>query len=377
MKRLTILVLLSALFSALTLTAAPAPSKHVFVCPECGQECDKLTFDKPGACPRCGMTLVEKVDNKEKRISVAVLLFDGAEVIDYSGPWEVFGEAGFKVYGVAEKREPIHATFGQKIMPDYTFADSPPADILLVPGGGVSQALENPQLIKWVQTNAQASTHVMSVCTGAFILSKAGLLDGLSATTIQHAIDKLQKVSPKTRVVHDQRYVDNGKIITTAGLSSGIDGAFHLVAKINGEGEAQAIALNMEYRWDPRSKYARAALADRYLPDFSDLRDVKGKIISTAGDLDHWEVKALVSEPNSIEAIADLLNHQITSNTPYAKGAITVSLAGANNSAINWKLTDEEGRGWNGEGRIDPATDHPGQFVVTLKLTRQPAAKST
>ena len=370
------LVLLSALFSALTLTAAPAPSKRVFVCPECGQECDKLVFDKSGACPRCGMTLVEKVDNKEKRMSVAVLLFDGAEVIDYSGPWEVFGEAGFKVYGVAEKREPIHATFGQKIMPDYTFADSPPADILLVPGGGVSQALENPQLIKWVQRNAQASTHVMSVCTGAFILSKAGLLDGLSATTIQHAIDKLQKVSPKTKVVHDQRYVDNGKVITTAGLSSGIDGAFHLVAKINGEGEAQAIALNMEYRWDPRSKYARAALADRYLPDFSDLKDVRGKILSTDGDQDRWEIKALVSEPNSIEAIADLLNHQITSNTPYAKGAITVSLAGANNSAINWKFTDEEGRSWNGEGKIDSAPDHPGQFVVTLRLTRQPAAKS-
>ena len=376
MKRLTILVLLSALFSALTLTAAPAPSKRVFVCPECGQDCDKLIFDKPGNCPSCGMKLIEKIDNKEQRISVAVLLFDGAEVIDYSGPWEVFGEAGFKVYGVAEKREPIHATFGQKIMPDYTFADSPPADILLVPGGGVSQALENPKLIKWVQTNAQASTHVMSVCTGAFILSKAGLLDGLSATTIQHAIDKLQKVSPKTKVVHDQRYVDNGKIITTAGLSSGIDGAFHLVAKINGEGEAQTIALNMEYRWDSHSKYARAALADRYLPDFSDLKDVKGKIISTDGDQDRWEIKALVSEPNSIEAIADLLNRQITSNTPHAKGAITVSLAGANNSAINWKFTDEEGRGWNGEGKIDSAPDHPGQFVVTLKLTRQPAAKS-
>ena len=376
MKRLTILILLSALLSALALTAAPAPSKRVFVCPECGQECDKLIFDKPGTCPGCGMKLIEKIDNKEQRISVAVLLFDGAEVIDYSGPWEVFGEAGFKVYGVAEKREPIHATFGQKIMPDYTFADSPPADILLVPGGGVSQALENPQLIKWVQRNAQASTHVMSVCTGAFILSKAGLLDGLSATTIQHAIDKLQKASPKTKVVHDQRYVDNGKVITTAGLSSGIDGAFHLVARINGEGEAQAIALNMEYRWDPHSKYARAALADRYLPDFSDLKDVKGKILSTDGDLDHWEFKALVSEPNSIEAIADLLNHQITSNTPYAKGAVTVSLAGANNSAINWKFTDEEGRGWNGEGRIDSAPDHPGQFVVTLKLTRLPTAKS-
>src|SRR5438045_7223643 len=112
------------------------------------------------------------------------------------------------------------------------------------------------------------------------------------------------------------------------------------------------------------------------MPDLSDLNDVKVNIISTAGDLDRWEIEALVSEPKSVEAIADLLNHQITSNTPHAKGAITVSLAGANNSAINWKFTDEEGRGWNGEGRIDSAPDHPGQFVVTLKLTRLPTAKS-
>src|SRR5205807_1405734 len=109
--------------------------------------------------------------------------------IDYSGPWEVFGEAGFRVFTVAEKREPVTATFGQKLIPDYTFVDSPAADILLVPGGGINRASENPQLIKWVQANVQTSTHVMSVCTGAFILAKAGVLDGLSATTIAGSLD--------------------------------------------------------------------------------------------------------------------------------------------------------------------------------------------
>ena len=86
------------------------------------------------------------------------------QVIDYAGPWEVFGEAGFKVFTVAEKRAPINAVFGQKILPDYTFANSPTADILLVPGGGVRNAIGNPALIKWVQTNAQKSKQVMSVC---------------------------------------------------------------------------------------------------------------------------------------------------------------------------------------------------------------------
>jgi putative intracellular protease/amidase len=377
MKTLMMLCACGIALVAIPTQAASDKHKKVYVCPDCGCAADTRTFDKPGNCPECGMGLIEKIDNKEQRPSVAILLFDNAEVIDYAGPWEVFGEAGFKVFTVAEKLKPINAVFGQKIVPDYTFANSPMADILLVPGGGVHNAVGNSALIKWVQKNAQGSKHVMSVCTGAFILSKAGLLDGLSATTIEHAIDDLQKASPKTKVVHDQRYVDNGKIITTAGLSSGIDGAFHLVAKMNGEGEAQAIALGMEYRWDPHSKYARGALADRYLPDFSDVKGAKAKLISTAGDPDHWEIKALFSEPNSIEAIADLLNKRIESNTPHTKGAVTLSASETNKSTINWKFTDDEGRAWNGEERIDPAPDQQGQFVVTLKLARQPDDKST
>lgn len=369
MKKLMMLFASAVIAGALPSHAAPNQPAKVYVCPACGCAADNRTFDKPGKCPECGMALIEKVGNAEPGASVAILLFDNAEVIDYAGPWEVFGEAGYKVFTVAEKAAPINAVFGQKIVPDYTFANSPTADVLLVPGGEVRNAIETPRLIKWVQRNAQKSKHVMSVCTGAFILSKAGLLDGLSATTIQHAIDDLQKVSPRTKVVHDQRYVDNGKIITTAGLSSGIDGAFHLVARINGEGEAQAIALGMEYRWDPHSKYARAALADRYLPDFSEVKGVKAKLVSTKGDVDHWEIKALFSEPNSIEAI-HLLNKRIASITPHTMGAVTLSPSGTNKSAINWKFTDDAGGAWNGEERIDPAPDHQGQFVVTLKLVR-------
>ena len=255
MKKLIVLTAgISMVLAMFAMAAEPTPPPRVFICPDCGQECDKLVFDKPGACLGCGMTLIEKVNNKEQRLSVAVLLFDGAEVIDYAGPWEVFGEAGFRVFGVAEKRDPIRATFGQKLVPDYTFADSPPADILLVPGGGVGASLDKPELIKWVRKNAQSSTHVMSVCTGAFILARAGLLDGLSATTITGALDRFEKFATKTKVVHDQRYVDNGKIITTAGLSAGIDGAFYLLAKISGKEAAQKTALHMEYRWKPDSK---------------------------------------------------------------------------------------------------------------------------
>jgi DNA-directed RNA polymerase subunit RPC12/RpoP len=170
-----------AVLAALPLHAAPVDSPKAYVCPECGKDCDKQTFQEPGSCPGCGMQLVEKGErDKEKTVTVAVLLFDGVEIIDYSGPWEVFGEAGFKVHTVAEKSGPITAVFGQKLIPDYTFKNSPGADILLVPGGNSGKASNNSAIIKWIQDEAKKSKHVMSVCTGAFLLSKAGLLDGLS-----------------------------------------------------------------------------------------------------------------------------------------------------------------------------------------------------
>jgi putative intracellular protease/amidase len=113
---------------------------------------DNRTFDKPGACPECRMPLIEKGANKKQhKTTVAILLFDGAEIIDYAGPWEAFGEAGFEIFTVAEKAKPINAVFGQKVTADYTFANSPTADVLLVPGGAVKSSMENAALLKWVQ----------------------------------------------------------------------------------------------------------------------------------------------------------------------------------------------------------------------------------
>jgi putative intracellular protease/amidase len=361
------------------LAAESASPNKVYVCPDCGCAADSRTFDKPGNCPECNMPLIEKAANSiDRRPSVAVLLFDGAEIIDYAGPWEAFGEAGFKVFTVAEKMTPIAATFGQKINPDYTFENSPAADVLLVPGGGVHSAVQNAKLIQWVQKNAQTSKNVMSVCTGAFILAKAGLLEGLTATTVSHAIDDLGKVSSKIKVVTDQRYVDNGKIITTAGLSSGIDGAFHLIAKIKGRGEAQSTALGMEYRWDPESKFARAALADRYFPE---VHGVDADIVSTEGDVDHWEFKAIFSKPDSAGAIFDLLNKKIANEMQHTRGPVTVvsSKPGGDTgkSELEWKFTDEQGRNWSGNGTVEPSNAQAGKFVVTLKLAREQGGKST
>jgi putative intracellular protease/amidase len=308
------------------------------------------------------MKLVEKGSIK----TVAVLLFDHVQIIDYAGPWEVFGEAGFKVFTVAEKAAPITSVFSQKLTPDYTFENSPRADILLVPGGGVGDASNNPRLIRWIQENAKTSDYVMSVCTGAFLLAKAGLLDGLTATTVRGGIDRLATVAPKTKVVYDQRYVDNGKIITTAGLSSGIDGAFHLLAKTLGEGQAESTALGMEYKWDPDSKYARAALPDRYLPDI----DVfQGKVLVNHGDMDHWELRGIVWEPDSLAAIMELMGKQVESTAHTRSGAKLAPRTTANE--LRWTLTDETGGNWSGSATAEPAPDEKGQFIVTVKLNRK------
>ncbi len=378
MNQLFILIL-CAVFAAFPLQAATSDSPKIYVCPECGKDCDRQTFDKAGPCPGCGMQLVEKSQGeKEKAVTVAVLLFDGVEIIDYSGPWEVFGEAGFKVHSVAETSRPVAAVFGQKLIPDYTFQNSPPADILLVPGGNSGKAANNPAIIKWIQDEAQRSKYVMSVCTGAFLLSKAGLLDGLSATTVMGGLDRLAQVSPKTKVVHDQRYVDNGKVITTAGLSSGIDGAFHLLSKIKGKGSAQAAALGMEYRWDPDSKFARAALADRYLPDNLDIKDAK--LLSYESDLDSCNIAAQLAKSAAPAAI-DLIKTRIVSSASHIRGHVsmnTMSVKGETPApTLQWTFTAEDGSSWAGTLNQEAAPEGADQALLKLSLNRQRSAANT
>lgn len=349
----------------MAITTASAAAQKLYVCPACGCAADDRTFDKPGKCPSCGMDLIERSD--QKNTTVAILLFDGAEVIDYAGPWEVFGQAGFKVFTVADNSKPIDAVFGQKLIPDYTFGNAPSADIILIPGGrGSRTAMQNPAVLEWLQQRAQSSNHVMSVCTGALILAKAGLLDGLTATTFHDALDLLSQAAPKARVVNDQRYVDNGKIITTAGLSSGIDGALHLVSKIKGKGFAQATALTLEYRWEPDSKFARAALADRYFPKLDNL---DGELISTDGDTNRWQFQVLASKPNSAAAIVELISKQVASASPHTR-SVMMSPSAENKNEIGWKFVDEQGHAWNGSALVEPA-DQQDKFVVTIKLTRE------
>ena len=190
-------------------------------------------------------------------INVAILIFDDVEVLDFCGPYEVFGVTGrnadpkpFHVYTVAEEQRPILARNQLSVNPRYNLTDCPQFDILLVPGGyGTRREMHNPVLLDWIKARAQTAQLVLSVCTGALLLAKVGLLDGLAATTHHQALDLLREVAPNTEVRENARVVDNGKIILSAGISAGIDMSLFVVAKLLGKQEAIATAKHMEYDW--------------------------------------------------------------------------------------------------------------------------------
>jgi putative intracellular protease/amidase len=350
---------------------AAAVAKH-YVCAPCGLPCDHKVFDHPGTCPACGMPLVDQATaaaaaaaHPHKR--VAILLFNGVEIIDYTGPYEVFGAADFEVFTVAESREPITTAMGMTVVPRYTFADAPPAEVLVVPGGGVRGARGSATTLRYVREQTARGEHTLSVCNGAFILASAGLLDGLVATTTAGLIDDLHTEFPKVKVVYDQRFVDNGKIITAAGLSSGIDGALHVVSKMIGQGNAQAVALGIEYDWRPATGFARAALADRLIPRI-DL-DAVGHwdYISTQGGTDHWEI---VLRGTSDLGPAPLMEHIARDLTAHAKWTRAATPTGAPATGSQFRLAGHDGRPWRATLVLLPPAGATRTYTLRLTLAR-------
>jgi hypothetical protein len=139
------------------------------------------------------------------------------------------------------------------VTPDYSIADAPKPDIIVLPGGGADSVINDPEWLAWVRTSAANADHVLTVCTGAFIAGKIGLLDGNDVTTWYAAVPDLVRQFPNARVQPGRRFIDNGKVITTAGVSAGIDGALHLVARTLGRYVADRTAEYMEYAWAPQS----------------------------------------------------------------------------------------------------------------------------
>ena len=190
-----------------------------------------------------------------KPLNVAIFIFNDAEVLDFAGPFEVFNVANtvagkqlFNVYLVAESGQIQFARNNFRVVPDFNFAECPPSDVLLIPGGnGRKVQMHLVPVLNWVKHEASKAELVLSVCTGSFILGNAGLLNGLSATTHHECYDEFEKEFPKTKLLREVKYIDNGKVITAAGISAGIDMSIMVVGKIHGVELAREVAKHMEY----------------------------------------------------------------------------------------------------------------------------------
>jgi len=194
-------------------------------------------------------------------IITGMLIFDDAEELDFVGPWEVFTTAakmdernGDRVLTIAERAAPVRCNKGLRVLPDATFTDAPPLDVVLVPGGqGTRREVDNPVLIEWLRTVGARCTWVTSVCTGALLLHEAGFAKGRRVTTHWAFVETLRARGDVT-VLERTRYVRDGNVVTSAGVSAGIDMALWVIGQIRGEEFARNVQRYIEY--DPAPPYA-------------------------------------------------------------------------------------------------------------------------
>lgn len=203
---------------------------------------------------------------------VGIVVFDDVEVLDFCGPFEVFSvvredddnrresAAPFEVVLIAETEAPITTSGGMQVVPRHNFKSCPGLDILVVPGGwGTRSQMNNPAMLDWLQARATEVETLTSVCTGSLLLARCGLLDGLRATTHWRALELLQTSFLEVIVDFDRHYVDNGRVVTAAGISAGIDMSLKLVERYCGERIARETARHMEYPF-PEDDRRRIAL---------------------------------------------------------------------------------------------------------------------
>jgi transcriptional regulator GlxA family with amidase domain len=208
-------------------------------------------------------------DTTARKRSVGILLFENVELLDFAGPHEAFSAARraegglFDVFTVAERAGELRTPSGLRVVPDYTIDDVPHIDILVVPGGmGTRREIDNQRLIGWIEGQARQTEVMTSVCTGSFLLAKAGLLRGKRATTHWGSIERMREVFPDTEVLERVRWVDDGAVISSAGVSAGIDMALHVIERLCGPEAAADSARLMEYDyWTPGDEPGPASAA--------------------------------------------------------------------------------------------------------------------
>ena len=205
---------------------------------------------------------------ENETLTVGIVIFDQVEVLDFCGPFEVFSvttdlvgqqrpskKGPFHVFTVAEQNCLVTTRGGMLVQPHFTIADHPQIDIVIVPGGfGTRKEIDNPVLMEWLAKITQQTRLNTSVCTGSFLLGKVGVLEGHSATTHWASLDRFAQAFPQVQVQREVRWVDDGTIITSAGVSAGIDMSLHLIERLLGRKQAEQTAKQMEYVWQENAR---------------------------------------------------------------------------------------------------------------------------
>ncbi|WP_094603387.1 Isonitrile hydratase [Sporomusa silvacetica DSM 10669] len=196
-------------------------------------------------------------------LNVGIFLFNGIELLDFAGPYEVFSVATelhnyqlFNVFTITEDGADIRSVNGLRVIPDYDFKNHPHIDVLIVPGGnGTKTEMNKDVVLQWLEKQNNNSQITMSICSGTRLLGKIGLLDNLKIITHHEVIADMQEITPTAIIEERVRFVDNGKILTSAGISAGIELSLYVVAKLYGKEVADKTAIYMEYgNWEELQK---------------------------------------------------------------------------------------------------------------------------
>jgi putative intracellular protease/amidase len=302
---------------------------------------------------------------------VAILLFDGVDIIDFAAPYDVFVNAEIDVVTVSRDGKPVTTQGGMKVVPQYSYSDVPGADAVLIPGGDTHTVQRDPSTMDWLKQRYGTGELLMSVCNGAFTLANTGLLKGLKATTTSGNIDALRRAYPQLDVVRNLRVVDNGRILTTGGLSAGIDGALQLVSRLKGLGRAQFVATVMEYNWQPEGSFLPALSAFHIMHQTVSDADLGGlgkveTLVSTGGDTRQWSYVWRVQSSLDSDALAEHIDRtlaeerrQMNMNPPFAASP-----------GHRRTFVDGEGQAWLETLEVNAVPGKPGLHTVRLGIKK-------
>jgi transcriptional regulator GlxA family with amidase domain len=190
---------------------------------------------------------------------IAIALFDGAEELDWAGPWEVLAawaqgwpDDGVEVFTAARATEPVTCAKGLRVLPDHSWQTAPEFDVLVYPGGrGTRRELKDEEVLDWLRGLRERGALLTSVCTGSLVYAAAGLLESRPATTYWSQLDYLGELDPSIDVRREERFVDSGEVVTAAGVSAGIDMALHLVARLHSDERAREVRRYIQYDPEP------------------------------------------------------------------------------------------------------------------------------